>query len=86
MAELHCVDNVVIIPGNHFHSDHGAQLKEIQNHGLVVNRDYTWCYYPAQVGRWVYHDEDVVWESNSARSEITFADARWAMYFVLKWT
>jgi hypothetical protein len=70
-------DHTVVIQGNHFHSRVSERLAEIGAHGLKLDQDYTWAYYPAQIA-W---GESIT----PAHTCVTFVDPKWATYFGLKW-
>jgi hypothetical protein len=68
--------HTVVIQGNHYHSRVSERLAEIGAHGLKLDQDYTWAYYPRH-GDWA--------DSTPAHTCVTFVDPKWATYFGLKW-
>lgn len=79
--------NTVIIPGNHFHGRVSEKLAALSAHGLKLDQDYTWTYYPRHDTSWWDSDSDTgAWEAvTAARTVVTFVDPKWATYFGLKW-
>jgi hypothetical protein len=51
--------------------------------GLVMNKDFTWCYIPKNSVGIVYHDEDFVPADKSVI--IGFQDPALATFYSLKW-
>jgi hypothetical protein len=77
----------VVIPGNHYYGRVSERLAELGAHGLKLNQDYTWAYYPRRdASWWDQNNEDGTWAvATPAHTCITFVDPKWATYFGLKW-
>ena len=74
--------NTVIIPGNFYHENHSVYLAQLTKHGLQLNQDYTWQYCPNAIAKCT---DELRGASLLSHTEIMFTDAKWAMYFALKW-
>jgi hypothetical protein len=77
----------VIIPGNHYHGRVSEKLAELSAHGLKLDQDYAWAYYPRHDTSWWDSDSGTgSWADVSpAHTCVTFVDPKWATYFGLKW-
>ena len=77
----------VVIQGNHYHGRVSERLAELSSHGLKLDQDYTWAYYPRRDDRlWDSDGLLNTWtEATPAHTLVTFVDPKWATYFGLKW-
>ena len=76
--------DTVIIEGKFYHDNHSAYLAQLVAHGLQKNQDYTWQYLPRGHQPGVNAESPILLQNS--HTEITFADAKWAVYFALKWS
>jgi hypothetical protein len=87
LGDVTAADHTVVIPGNHYHGRVSERLAELGTHGLKLDQDYTWAYYPRRdVSWWDNNNEDGTWAvATPAHTCVTFVDPKWATYFGLKW-
>jgi hypothetical protein len=74
----------VRIPGNYHLGNHGQYLRELEDHGLIQHRDWTWSYHPRTGSGW---DEDFnLLEGTDSYTEVKFSDPAMATYYQLRWS
>jgi hypothetical protein len=75
--------DTVIIEGKFYRDNHNVFLAQLAAHGLQANRDYTWRYLPSGMQTCVNTESPILLQNS--HTKITFTDAKWAVYFRLKW-
>lgn len=70
--------NTVVILGNYHWANHAQYLRELADHGLVMDQDYTWRYHPRISSAW---DDE-----SDSYTEVEFSNPALATYYQLRWS